>query len=47
MLFFLAHKSWTALIFASRGGEVEVVSLLLALPGIDYNHETNQVSKKW
>jgi hypothetical protein len=28
---------------ASMGGRVEVVKLLLALPGIDYNHTDNEV----
>jgi hypothetical protein len=28
---------------ASEEGRVEVVKLLLASPGIDYNHEDNQV----
>jgi hypothetical protein len=33
----------TALINASHKGHVEVAELLLAAPGIDYNHEDNQV----
>jgi hypothetical protein len=33
----------TALINASNEGHVEVMKLLLALPGIDYNHEDNRV----
>jgi ankyrin repeat protein len=39
----LNHKGGTALIDASYNGNVEVVKLLLALPGIDYNHENNKV----
>jgi hypothetical protein len=33
----------TALICASTNGHVEVVKLLLVSPGIDYNHENNEV----
>jgi hypothetical protein len=33
----------TALIVASHRGHVEVVKLLLALHGIDYNHKTDEV----
>jgi ankyrin repeat protein len=33
----------TALISASIEGHVEVVKLLLALPGIDYNHFDDEV----
>jgi ankyrin repeat protein len=33
----------TALINASNKGHVEVVKLLLSLPGIDCNHENNLV----
>jgi hypothetical protein len=33
----------TALICASANGHVEVVKLLLASPGIDCNHEDNEV----
>jgi hypothetical protein len=42
-LLFLILQGGTALIDASYNGNVEVVKLLLALPGIDYNHETNKV----
>jgi ankyrin repeat protein len=35
----------TALICASDKGHVEVVKLLLALPGIEYNHKNNEVEK--
>jgi ankyrin repeat protein len=37
------HKGGTALTWASCFGYVEVVKLLLALPGIDYNHQENEV----
>jgi hypothetical protein len=40
---FLQPQNNTALILASDGGHVEVVKLLVALPGIDYNHEDNEV----
>jgi ankyrin repeat protein len=33
----------TALTYASVKGHIEVAKLLLALPGIDYNHEENEV----
>jgi ankyrin repeat protein len=33
----------TALAMASMQGHVEVVKLLLAVPGIDYNHADSQV----
>jgi ankyrin repeat protein len=33
----------TALIWASVKGHIEVVKLLLAVPGIDYNHADNEV----
>jgi hypothetical protein len=36
-------QGFSALVNASVGGHVELVKLLLALPGLDYNHATNQV----
>jgi ankyrin repeat protein len=42
VLHFLS-QGYTALINASNFGHIEVVELLLALPGIDYNHADNQV----
>jgi hypothetical protein len=41
--FVLNHKGRTALICAID--RVEVVKLLLVLPGIDYNHKDNLVKK--
>jgi ankyrin repeat protein len=45
---FVHHSSQgrTALIIASMFGRVEVVKLLLALPGIDYNHIDIEVERK-
>jgi hypothetical protein len=40
---FLQPQNNTALTFASDKGHVEVVKLLVALPGIDYNHENDEV----
>jgi ankyrin repeat protein len=39
----LQPQNNTALIYASDEGHVEVVKLLLALPGIDYNHKNDRV----
>jgi hypothetical protein len=36
----------TALILASTNGHVEVVKLLVALPGLDYNHKNKRVSER-
>jgi ankyrin repeat protein len=44
---FLQPQNNTALILASDRGHVEVVKLLLALPGIDYNHQGSQVSCRY
>ena len=33
----LGQNQWTALMFASRNGRVEIVKLLLAHPGVDAN----------
>jgi hypothetical protein len=43
LLCFVCPQNDTALICASYKGHVEVVKLLVALPGIDYNHEDNEV----
>jgi hypothetical protein len=42
---FLQPQNNTALICASYGDHVEVVKLLVALPGIDYNHKDDEVEK--
>jgi hypothetical protein len=39
----LQPQNDTALNLASFGGHIEVVKLLLALPGTDYNHENVEV----
>jgi hypothetical protein len=39
----LPSQDNTALIWASFKGHTEVVKLLLALPGLDYNRADNQV----
>jgi hypothetical protein len=39
----LYFQGEAALFFASTKGYVEMVKLLLALPGIDYNHEDYRV----
>jgi ankyrin repeat protein len=41
----LQPQNDTALICASSEGHIEVAKLLLALPGIDYNHKNIQVEK--
>jgi ankyrin repeat protein len=41
----LQPQNNTALICASYGGHIEVVKLLIALPGLDYNHKDNEVEK--
>jgi ankyrin repeat protein len=40
---FATTQNDTALSCASYEGHVDVVKLLLALPGIDYNHTNNEV----
>jgi ankyrin repeat protein len=39
----LPSQDTTALIWASVKGHIEVVKLLLAVPGIDYNHADDEV----
>jgi ankyrin repeat protein len=43
LIFCFQSQGDTALIIASLNGHVEVVKLLLAVHGIDYNHGDDQV----